>query len=59
MFSGSPNVGEATIEPCGREVSSLRVSAERFTVSRQRPWYVQRSTQRRQKFTVCLNASLW
>ena len=58
MVSGSPNVGAATIEPYCREVSSFSVSAERFTVSRQRPPYVLRATQRRQKFTVSLKASL-
>jgi hypothetical protein len=58
IVSGRPKVGAATIEPCCREVSSFSVSAERFTISRQRPPYVLRATQRRQKFTVSLKASL-
>ena len=31
------------MEPCGREVSSFNVSAERFTISRQRPRYFERA----------------
>jgi hypothetical protein len=45
------------MDPCCLEVSSFRVSAERLTISRQRPPYVLRATHRRQKFTVSLNAS--
>jgi hypothetical protein len=55
-FSGNPNVGAATIEPCSALVRSFSTSAERFTVSRQRFWYVLRPIQARQKFTVSLNA---
>ena len=43
MTSGRPNVGAATSEPCGCETSSFSVSAERLTISRQRPWYLLRA----------------
>ena len=37
MASGNPKVGAATMEPYRWLVSSLSTSAERLTISRQRP----------------------
>jgi hypothetical protein len=50
-------VGAATIAPVGAYVSSLRVSAERCTISRQRPLYRERRSQPRQNATVASNSA--
>src|SRR5688572_12697620 len=57
MGAGSDVVGAATIAPVGSYVSSLSASAERSTISRQRPVYVHAEAQRRQYATVASRCS--
>ena len=48
LFRQAAHVGAATSAPVGAYVISLRVIAERVTISRQRPVYVDRSSHSRQ-----------
>jgi len=48
MYSGRLQVGAATNAPVGSNVKSFMASAERSTISRQRPVYVDRESQFRQ-----------